>query len=987
MGLTFFINNVAIMFMAGLAFNILCSYKAKVSGLIFDLILGVIFGIVAVFSMMNHYVIEPGIVFDSRPVIVSVAALFGGPVSGVVCAVAAIIYRLMIGGSGAWVGSLVVLLSFATGTIYHFCIKKHSVFSTIFALFIFGIVVNSIVLLLMMLLPGNEAKITIEAIAMPLLLVFPVSTVILVKILLIQKEFYENKTELEISLAQVLDSQDKISSGEQQLRAVNQQLQASEQQLRASNQQLRASEQQLKAANQQLRASQQELQWVARFPAENPNPVLRITSVGKLVYHNNASEKLMNFWDVRNDEFLKGEPLDLITSAFAENKINSVELELEDCFLSIAIVPLVDEHYVNIYAMDITGRKKAEIDLAESERLLNESSSAANIGGWEFSPLTGKGSWTRQTAIIHDLDPDDEGSSIERGLEFYRGKHLERIKNAVEKISTTGEGYDLELELVSAKGNIKWVHSVGKAVFDNGRIVKVYGFIQDITELKNVQNSLIKTEAEYEQLVENVNSVIIRWTPEGVVTYANSYAVKLFGFEKHELIGRNVLDTIVPEVDAQGIDLTTITDDILANPEKYVAFENENVCKDGTRLWMTWSNRAVVDEDGIVCEVIAVGNDTTEKRKVELLIKDYNQQLKTEVEVRTAELSEQNRKLEEEVAIRQKAEQVLRDTQSQLIESEKMVSIGRLAAGIAHELNTPLGAIGSTSTIMKDSIDDVFANIVKQPWQTPESEKMVHDIIFRVMDKENHVLSTRDRRNVRREIASNIQEIKHVDGTDLAGFLVDIGIYEDYEKYLDLLTSEYAGNIMKFITKSANLVHGLQVIDSAVKQSSRIAFALREYASGSNKRVKELGDIKKTIETAIVLYGNKFKRGIDLQLDLADVPNIICYPNELIQVWANLIHNAVQAMEDNGHLKINLSQQGDNVVVEVIDSGCGIPQDIQDKIFDPLFTTKPVGVGTGLGLDISKRIILRHNGDIKVESQEGSGTKFIITLPVENSEK
>ncbi|NJN86142.1 MAG: GHKL domain-containing protein [Leptolyngbyaceae cyanobacterium SL_7_1] len=131
----------------------------------------------------------------------------------------------------------------------------------------------------------------------------------------------------------------------------------------------------------------------------------------------------------------------------------------------------------------------------------------------------------------------------------------------------------------------------------------------------------------------------------------------------------------------------------------------------------------------------------------------------------------------------------------------------------------------------------------------------------------------------------------------------------------------------------------------------------------------------------MTIYHNSLKHGIEVIKHYEPVPQILGYPDELNQVWTNLVHNAIQAMNNQGTLTIRLFQQGEAVVVQFTDSGCGIPPEIQLKIFDPFFTTKPVGEGSGMGLSIVKRIIDRHQGDITLKSQQGH-TTFSVSLPM-----
>jgi signal transduction histidine kinase len=132
----------------------------------------------------------------------------------------------------------------------------------------------------------------------------------------------------------------------------------------------------------------------------------------------------------------------------------------------------------------------------------------------------------------------------------------------------------------------------------------------------------------------------------------------------------------------------------------------------------------------------------------------------------------------------------------------------------------------------------------------------------------------------------------------------------------------------------------------------------------------------------LTLYHNQLKHGIEVVKHYESLPNIPCYPDELNQVWTNLIQNAIQAMDGQGTLEIGVAQKDHHVVVRVTDSGSGISEEIRERIFEPFFTTKPAGEGSGLGLDIVQKIIDKHHGKIEIESQPGK-TTFCVILPME----
>jgi signal transduction histidine kinase len=190
-------------------------------------------------------------------------------------------------------------------------------------------------------------------------------------------------------------------------------------------------------------------------------------------------------------------------------------------------------------------------------------------------------------------------------------------------------------------------------------------------------------------------------------------------------------------------------------------------------------------------------------------------------------------------------------------------------------------------------------------------------------------------------------------------------------------------NLLKTAYQFANAQTSIRNITTASERAAKIVFALKTYARYDTTGNKVKAQIAEGIETVLTLYYNQLKRGIKVLKKYDDsLPSILCYPDELNQVWTNLIHNALQAMDYQGTLTIEVKKQDDTLLVSVIDSGKGIPPEIMPKIFQPFFTTKPAGEGSGLGLDIVKKIIEKHQGKIEVESVPGQ-TTFTVFLPMQ----
>jgi signal transduction histidine kinase len=132
----------------------------------------------------------------------------------------------------------------------------------------------------------------------------------------------------------------------------------------------------------------------------------------------------------------------------------------------------------------------------------------------------------------------------------------------------------------------------------------------------------------------------------------------------------------------------------------------------------------------------------------------------------------------------------------------------------------------------------------------------------------------------------------------------------------------------------------------------------------------------------VTIYQNQIKHGIELVREFEELPPVHCLPDELNQVWTNLVHNALQAMDHKGKLTLGLRRDGDNALVSVTDTGCGMTPEVRERIFDAFFTTKPAGEGTGLGLDIVRKIVEKHGGRILVDSAVGQGSTFTVSLPI-----
>lgn len=211
---------------------------------------------------------------------------------------------------------------------------------------------------------------------------------------------------------------------------------------------------------------------------------------------------------------------------------------------------------------------------------------------------------------------------------------------------------------------------------------------------------------------------------------------------------------------------------------------------------------------------------------------------------------------------------------------------------------------------------------------------------------------------------------------------VEFGWDQDTDQILPLLRHSEKARAMNFLNLLSNLKTGISNIATASEKAAKIVFALKTFAHFDQGGEKTRMKVRDGLETVLTLYQNQLKQNIQLEEHYDEVPEILGYPDELNQVWTNLIHNALQAMKNQGALSIRVQEIDKNIRVSITDTGPGIPDEIREKIFDPFFTTKSAGEGSGLGLDISRKIVQKHNGTISVDSTTGEGSTFTIDLPI-----
>ena len=385
----------------------------------------------------------------------------------------------------------------------------------------------------------------------------------------------------------------------------------------------------------------------------------------------------------------------------------------------------------------------------------------------------------------------------------------------------------------------------------------------------------------YKQILDAISDMILVKGPKSKLLWANRAFLTSYGMSNADLQGIIDAPFVEPDLSQQ-----YVKDDqqVFSAGKTLDIPEEPMMWADGRARLVHTVKSPIFGKDGAVEMAVAVIRDITDRKRLE-------------VELRQA---------------------------------QKLESLGRLAAGMAHEINTPIQFVGDQRQFAQDAFEDVLGIVAQY-----------------------------------QDLARKVEA-----GTATA---TDTAAIREAEQAIDL------GYIQKSLAASfASMADG-------VKRVSQLVHAFKEFGH-PDSGTKEAGDINAAVRRTVAVATNEYKYVADVELDLGDLPPVLCSIGELQQVILNLIVNAAHAIADlgsteRGTIRIGTRVEGDSVVISVADTGCGMTPDVQTKIFDPFFTTKAVGRGTGQGLSIARMIVDKHHGSVAFESQVGTGTTFRVRIP------
>ncbi|WP_210398229.1 ATP-binding protein [Motiliproteus sediminis] len=410
-----------------------------------------------------------------------------------------------------------------------------------------------------------------------------------------------------------------------------------------------------------------------------------------------------------------------------------------------------------------------------------------------------------------------------------------------------------------------------------------------LAELRNANTKLSNTNTRLLRAIEQSPTVSTIFDLNGQLRYTTPSFAQLTGHERSEA------DRVYQQLLKADLPLDELIPQFLDGSLQHWHGEVQLTAKGGQQLWFATTLSPVRGPDQQISHLLSTSSDVTRLKQVE-----HSLHIKTREQLKTI------KKLE--------------DAHNQLLQSEKMASIGSLAAGVAHEINNPIGYVNSNLSSLSGYVQDLIDAIA-----------LYHQI-------------ERTHPDLFAPIANQLKSL------DLDFVSEDIG---------------------SLLGESREGIDRVKTIIRSLMDFSRI-----------EEVDWQPTDLRQGLDSTLNVVWNEIKYKAEVAREFADIPDVECMPSQLNQVFLNLMVNAAHAIPDRGQITLRTYPQNDSVVVEVEDNGSGIKPEHVDRLFDPFFTTKPVGKGTGLGLSVSYGIIKKHGGRIDVDSELGRGTRFIVTLPV-----
>jgi PAS domain S-box-containing protein len=615
-------------------------------------------------------------------------------------------------------------------------------------------------------------------------------------------------------------------------------------------------------------------------------------------------------------------------------------------------------------------RNEAEA-LLQTEKLFSETIIASVPGILVLYDQEGRFlRWNRSLEIVSGYAAEEIARM--HPLDFFASHQKTLLKEKIEEAFSAGQA-SVETEFITKDGRALPFFFTGRKVILDG-LTCLLGLGIDVSERRDASRALQESERKYRELVEHANSIILRWTRDGCLTFVNEYGLKFFDYTAEELIGRHVVGTIVPEIESTSRDLRPLMEEILKNPAAFEKNTNENMRRNGERVWIAWTNKTVLDEHGQIKEVLSIGTDITERRRAEARIAE----------------------------------------QAAFLDKARDAIIARSLEGRILFWNQ-----GAETIYGWKSEEALGQSVGKLVYADPEAYEKIHQEVLangewsgelRHLTKNRREIIVGARLTLIRneggspksvlEINTDITEKKIIEGQFLRAQRMESigtlagGIAHDLNNILTPILMSV--DVIKSKTLDPQALQMLESIAVSAKRGADIVRQVLTFARGIQGERNEIQP-KHLLKDLELILKDIFPKDIRLRVSAPEKGwTIQGDPTQMHQVLLNLCLNARDAMPNGGDLHLGIencvldeqyaavnlqAKPGRYVRFSVVDRGTGIPPEILDKIFEPFFTTKDINKGTGLGLSTVSAIVKSHAGHINVFSEPGAGTTFHVYLP------
>lgn len=671
--------------------------------------------------------------------------------------------------------------------------------------------------------------------------------------------------------------------------------------------------------------------------------------------------------------------------------------------------------------IDITERKQTEEFLRNSREDLRRAQEVGNIGNWRLDVRQNILTWSDETYRIFGI-PAGTPLTYESFLSVVHPYDREYV-DAEWKAGLKGEPYDIEHRIV-VDGQIKWVREKAYLEFDRqGELLGGFGITQDITKLKLAEERLIESQRFSRQVMESTpNIVFIFDIADNYLVYANHQLGLVLGYTLEEVrtMGGEIYQQLLHPEDMSkaSIHLKQIAS---AGNNDTVSVQLRVRHAEGEWRWIQIRNIVFkTAEDGSVKQILGTAEDITGRKMIENELDKYREELEELVTERTSELVLTNEELEREISGREKAYALLKENE-------------RKFRKLSQEFNTLLDAIPYSIMLLSPDLQVLWANRGASEMIGRKQHEIADAFCYELWhdaktpcDECPSVVSfnTGEPVSAQRSANGRFWEVKSFPLKDDDGKVSNVMVFTtDITEKLSLQAEAMrAGHLASLGELAAGVAHEINnpingiinyaqiladrsrdsshekdIAKQIIEEGERIASIVKSllFFAHDRKEDKTPVNVHQILSDSLALTSAQMRKdGIQLTVDFPyDLPEIIAHPQQIEQVFLNVINNARYSLNQkytgpdrNKALKVYgekiIADQQEYVRTVFHDSGLGIPVDIINKVMNPFFTTKPAGKGTGLGLSISHGIISDHEGRIKVESVEGKFASIIIDLPV-----